>query len=415
MKRVIMLADANSFFASCHIAEQSELENKEVIVAGDPKKRTGIVLAASYPAKAKGVKTGMARWEAERICPDAFFFTPDYSLYVEYSTKILKIMRNFTDLVESFSIDEAFLDCTGVLKLFDKTPLQLAQHLMERIKGETRLPCSIGIGPNKLIAKMAAELKKPNGISLVKDIEQYKVIFWPKPVRDLFGVGHRYEKHFRYLNIHTIGDLAQYPLEVLKKRWGKNGELLWYCANGIDNSPVVPSSLDTCKSVGNQRTLPHDVKGFRNIKVILYELSELITSRARRSGYVGRTVFLTLRDTQLNFLSRSMHMPDYSDLPEDIYETACKLLQLHWDDTWPVRLVGLALSNLIKPASRQMDLFGRKEKQLKIAKTCDSIRDRFGYNAIFRGISLTEGSLHGLNKRQCVMDKTPNVFARYEG
>lgn len=395
MKRVIALADMNSFFASCHQAENPELEGREVVVAGDPEHRTGIVLACSYPCKAKGVKTGMALWEAKRICPDAFYFKPHYSLYVDFSTKILKVMRDFTDLVEPFSIDEAFIDLTGVIHLFGP-PLEIATSIKERIRSEVGVFCSVGIGPNKLIAKMAAGLQKPDGLTMLETVEDYRKTFYNKPVRKLFGIGSRYERHLRYFNIHTVGDLANFPVEVLKKRWGKNGEMLWYCAQGIDYSPVTPTSLDTSKSIGQQRTLPRDLRGLAKIKVIILELSELVSRRVRQGGYVGRTVFLTLRDTQLNFLSRAMSMRDYTDLPDDIHQTACRLLEKHWDETWPVRLVGLTLSNLVKKDYQQFDLFGQKEHQDKLVKACDAIRDRFGETAIFRGVSLTEESLrHG--------------------
>ncbi|MDD3653891.1 MAG: DNA polymerase IV [Desulfotomaculaceae bacterium] len=392
MSRVIVLADMNSFFASCHQAENPELEGKEVVVAGDPERRSGIVLASSYPCKAKGVRTGMAVWEAKRLCPEAIFFKPHYSLYVDYSTRILGIMRDFTDLVEPFSIDEAFMDLTGVIHLFGP-PLQIATQLKERIRSEVGVFCSVGVGPNKLIAKMAASLRKPNAVTMLPTLEDYRKAFYKRPVRDLFGVGARYKQHLSYFNIHTIGELANFPVEVLKKRWGKNGEMLWYCARGIDYSPVMPTSLDTSKSIGQQRTLPRDLRGFEKIKVIILELSEIVSRRARQGGYVGRTAFLTLRDTQLNFLSRAMSMMEPTDLPDDIYQTACRLLEKHWEEPWPVRLVGVTLSNLIKKEYQQFDLFGRRERQMKLVSACDAIRDRFGEAAIFRGVSLLDYSL----------------------
>lgn len=411
MGRVISLADMNSFFASCHQAVNPQLEGKEVIVAGDPEKRTGIVLAASYVAKSKGVKTGQALWEAKRLCPDGYFFKPDYPLYMDLSTRILKIMRDFTDLVEPFSIDEAFIDLTGVVHLFGP-PIDIATQIKERIRSEVGVFCSIGIGPNKLIAKMAAGLQKPNGLTVLETVDDYRKTFYDKPVRKLFGIGSRYEKHLRNFNIFTIGDLARFPVEILKKRWGKNGELLWYCAQGIDHSPVTPGTLDTNKSIGQQRTLPMDLLGFKNIQVIILELSEMVARRARQGGYVGRTVFLTLRDAQLDYLSRSMSMPEHTDLPDDIYQTACRLLNKHWEPSWPVRLVGVTLSNLKQPDYEQGDLFGEKEHRAKLARACDIILDRFGDHAIFRGISLTEVSLYGGQKKR-PMGKTQNVSTGY--
>jgi len=393
MKRVILLADMNSFFASCHQALQTELKNEKVIVAGDPKKRTGIVLAASYPAKDLGVKTGMPMWEARQLCPDGHFFKPDYQLYVDFSTRILHIMRDITDLVEPFSIDEAFADVTGVTDLWG-LPEVTAKMLKERIKNDVGVLCSVGIGPNKLIAKMAAGVQKPNGLTMVADIEEFKQIFWPKPVRKLFGVGSRYEKHLYNCNVHTIGDLANFPVQYLKKRWGKNGQLLWHLANGVDNSPVVPTSLDTCKSIGQQKTLPRDLQGFERIKVVMLELSEAIARRVRQGNYIGRTVSLTLRDPQLRFFSRSQSMSQYTDLADEIYLTACGILQKHWEEEWPVRLVGITFSNLIPKDHFQYDIFGERIRLSRISRACDRIKDRFGETAIMRGVSLTEGSIN---------------------
>ncbi|WP_066640112.1 DNA polymerase IV [Desulfolucanica intricata] len=394
MGKVIALVDMNSFYASCHQAVNPELKGKEVIVAGDPERRTGIVLAASYPAKTKGVKTGMPLWEAEKLCPNGHFFKPDFPLYIDFSTRILRIMKDFTDLVEPFSIDEAFIDLTGVLHLWG-TPAETALKIKNRIRSELGVLCSIGIGPNKLIAKMAAGLQKPDGLTIIETISDFRKVFYSKPVRKLFGIGSRYERHLRNLNIFTIGDLANYPVEILQKRWGKNGELLWYCARGIDNSPVIPDSLDVNKSIGQQRTLPRDLWGFKNIQVVIMELCEMVARRARQGGYAGRTVFLTLRDTELKFLSRSMSMAEYTNLPDDIYHTACRLLHRHWDQSWPVRLVGITLGNLKPKGYEQYDLFGEKERKTKLARACDAIRDRFGERAIFRAISLTEASIYG--------------------
>lgn len=392
MKRVILLADMNSFFASCHQVVEPELQGKEVIVAGDPGKRMGIVLAASYQAKALGIKTGMPVWQAKQLCPNGYYFKPDHRLYMSLSSQMLRVMRDMTDLVEPFSIDEAFADLTGVIHLW-KNPQELAGRLKERIRSEVGVLCSVGIGPNKLIAKMAAGLEKPDGLTILESINDFKRIFWPRPVRELFGIGARYEKHLRDYNVRTIGELANFPVAILKQRWGKNGQMLWYCANGVDHSPVVPTSLDVAKSIGQQRTLARDLKGFKQIKVVMLELSEMVARRVRQGGYVGRTVFLTLRDTQLAYFSRSRSMADFTDLPDEIYRTACEILYSHWDQAQGVRLVGITLGNLVQRGCFQYDLFGERSRMARLAQVCDQIKDRFGEQAIMRGVSLTEGSL----------------------
>jgi len=184
--------------------------------------------------------------------------------------------------------------------------------LKERIQSEIGVLCSVGIGPNKLIAKMAAGVEKPNGLTFIENVESYKNTFWPMPVRKLFGVGPRYEKHLYNYNIHTIGDLAKFPVRYFKRRWGKNGEMLWLLANGVDASPVVPTSLDISKSIGQHKTLPRDLQGFKKIKVVMLELSETIAQRVRQGDYIGRTVTLTLRDPLLRFFSRSQSLSQYT-------------------------------------------------------------------------------------------------------
>lgn len=391
-KRTILLADMNSFFASCHQAADPQLQGREVIVAGDPGKRMGIVLAASYPAKALGVKTGMPVWQAKQLCPRGYYFKPDYQLYVDISSQILRVMRDFTDLVEPFSIDEAFADLTGVLHLWPD-PLALVHRLKERIRVEVGVLCSVGLGPNKLMAKMAAGLQKPDGLTILDGREDFERVFWPRPVRDLFGIGPRYEKHLRGYNVHTIGELAQFPVSILKQRWGKNGQMLWYCAQGIDHSPVVPTSLDVAKSIGKQKTMARDLRGFKQIKVVMLELCEVVARRVRQGGYLGRTVFLTLRDTQFQYFSRSRSMADFTNLPDEIYRTACQILADHWEEGWGVRLVGITLANLVQEGYFQYDLFHQRGKMAQLARVCDGIKDRFGEQAIMRGVSLTEGSL----------------------
>lgn len=387
MERAILLADMNSFFASVHQVLDPSLKGRPVIVGGDPEKRHGVVLAASYEAKARGVKTGMTVYEARRLCPEGIFIKPQHHLYVHFSTRILRIMRDFTPLVEPFSIDEAFLDVTGCQKLFG-SPVQIALALKRRIREEVGVTCSIGIGPNKLLAKMAAELQKPDGLTVLGR-EDVPVHLWPLPVRELFGVGPRYERHLKLLNIHTIGDLANFPVKVLRMRFGVNGEVLWRCANGIDESPVDPHLLDRVKSIGQQITLPRDYRRFDEVKVVILELADQVAERVRAGRYAGKTVMLSLKDANSACLSRMKTLSEYTDMAADIYRAAVDLLVRHWPEGWPVRTVGVALVGLVPEFPEQLTLFGDKKKRKKAERACDYIRHRFGEKAIFRASSLT--------------------------
>ena len=391
MKRAILLADMNAFFASVHQALDPTLKGKPVTVGGDPEKRHGIVLTASYEAKAKGVKTGMTVFEAAKLCPEATFIKPEHHLYVHFSTRILSIMRDFTPLVEPFSIDEAFLDVTGCAKLFGP-PVEIARKIKKRIREEVGVTCSVGVGPNKLLAKLAAELQKPDGLTVI-DHKDVPTKIWPLPVRELFGVGPRYEHHLKLFNIHTIGDLAKFPVKILKKRFGVTGELLWQFANGIDGSPVDPKSLEQVKSIGHQVTLPRDYRTHEEIKVVILELSDLVAERARAGGYAGRVVVLSLRDANFAWLSRMKTLPERTDLAREIYRGAAELLGRHWPDGWPVRMVGVALAGLVPVKAEQPTLFGEREKIKKSERACDYIRSRFGARSIFRAASLTKAGV----------------------
>ncbi|MQL51502.1 DNA polymerase IV [Desulfofundulus thermobenzoicus] len=386
MSRSILLADMNSFFASVHQALDPALRGKPVIVAGDPSRRHGVVLAASYEAKIKGVKTGLTVGEARVLCPEGVYIQPRHHLYVHFSSRILRIMRDFTPLVEPFSIDEAFMDVTGSVKLFGP-PVDIARRLKERIRREVGVTCSVGIGPNKLLAKMAAGLQKPDGLTVLTH-EDVPRRLWPLPVRELFGVGPRYQQHLRKLNIHTIGDLASFPVEILQKRFGFYGLLLWLCARGIDHSPVDPDSLNRVKSIGQQITLPRDYRG-EEIRVVLLELADRVARRARAGGYAGRTVVLSLKDIHFHWLSRRKTLPLPTALAGDIYRAGVELLEENWPPSWPVRMVGLALAGLAAGVPEQLTLFGEREKRRRAEEACDAITGRYGEGSIFRAISLT--------------------------
>jgi DNA polymerase-4 len=389
MERAILLADMNSFFASVHQVLDPGLRGKPVAITGDPEQRHGIVLSASYEAKDCGVKTGMILREARQLCPHCIFIKSQHQFYVNFSNRIVGIMRDYTPLVEPFSIDEAFLDVTGSQKLFGP-PIDIARQLKQRIRQEVGLTCSVGVAPNKLLAKMASDLHKPDGLTVI-DRQDVAALLWSLPVRELFGVGPRYEQHLRRLNIFTIGDLARYPVDVLKRKFGAIGEDMWLSANGVDDSPVDADSLNRAKSIGHQFTLPSDCEGDR-LKSVILELADLVAYRVRSGGYVGRTVVLYLKDPGFKWVSRSQMLPEFTDLSVDIARTALNLLSEHWNPNWPVRMVGVSLANLVKRRIEQMDLFGDKEKQRKVELACDQVRKRFGKAALLRAASLSSAS-----------------------
>ncbi|KUK10116.1 MAG: DNA polymerase IV [Clostridia bacterium 41_269] len=390
VNRWIILADMNSFFASVHQAEDISLRGRPVIVTGDPDKRRGIVLTASYEAKKYGVKTGMLIWEAKKLVPDAVFIKAEHDKYLQYSMRILKIMRDFTPLVEPFSIDEAFMDVTGCEDLFG-SPMEIAKKLKDRIKNEVGVMCSVGISTNKLLAKMAAELEKPDGLTMLLP-EEVPHRLWPLPAGELFGVGPRIERRLDRLGIKTIGDIAKCPVEILKREFGAVGAALHMAAKGIDCSPVNPESLNVLKGVSNRYTLPKDCRG-EEIKVAVVDLCEKVVRRARKGGYVGKCVGLTLRDTDLFYYHWTKRLPEYTDITEDVIDTALELLYSHWLLEKPVRLVGVSFTELVKKKWEQPDIFGRKKRLGQLARTCDFLKDRYGENSVQRAVLLEKKSI----------------------
>lgn len=392
MHRSVLLIDMNAFFASVHQALDPSLQGKPVVVCGDPEKRHGIILASSYEAKKYGLKTGMAVWEAKNLLPHGIYVKPNYNQYTNFSIRILNIMRDFSPLVEPFSIDEAFVDVTGCEELFGDA-IHIALQIKKRIREEVGVLCSVGIGPNKLVAKVAAEIQKPDGLTLINK-EDIPNKLWPLPVQELFGVGRQTEKKLHTLNIWTIGDLAKFPVKLLEKRFGIVGRVLHLSANGIDYSPVNPHSLDFVKSIGNQLTLTRDYLGYDEIKVAILDLAEQVGNRVRQGGYVGKTVSLTLRDTELSSSSWSASFTEYTNLTEDIYRISVNLMFNHWPNWKKVRLVGICLSNLKLNKYEQIDLFGEKEKLRRLSKACDTIKERFGVGSILRATSLTKDGIY---------------------
>ncbi|CCO09056.1 DNA polymerase IV [Desulforamulus hydrothermalis] len=393
MSRTILLCDMNSFYASVHQAMDAGLRGRPVIVAGDPANRTGIVLAASYEAKQPyGIKTGMLVTEAKALCPRAVFVAPAHRHYVAFASRINNILRDFSDLVEPFSIDESFLDVTGCLKLFG-SPQEIARQIQRRINQEVGVGVNIGIGPSKLVAKMAAEMEKPNKIiTLTREDWPHKV--WPLPVKELFGVGTRIGKWLNQIGVQTIGQLAALPVALLKKRYGLVGEVLHYAAHGIDHSPVDPGSMEVIKSVGNQITLPRDYRGYDQIKVVIMELAEEVTWRARKAGYLGNRVSLTIRTPDFYTETHARVLPAYTDITGEVYEMAVFLLKKHWSEDVKARLVGLTLAGLVSRQEKQLDLLCRREKQEKIDRAADLIRSRWGQHSIKRAVSLTDSGVY---------------------
>ncbi len=390
-KRIIFLADMQSFYASIEKAANPSLQGKPVVVAGDPERRSGVVLAACPIAKSYGVASPEALWQAQQKCRDLVVVKPRMEMYIRASLQITRIFESFTDLVEPYSIDEQFLDVTGSLSLFGD-PWKLAETIRERVRLETGVICRIGIGENKILAKMACDnfaKKQEKGIFWLEK-EKLHDTLWPLPIEKLFGVGSRMKRHLHMMGIYRIGQMAEMSPAVLTRRWGVNGEVLWRTAHGLDDSPVSPKTHDLQKGIGHHMTLPRDYHTAREIKVVLLELCEEVCRRARSKQLMGGVVSVGCRgadfDTHTGFW-RQMKLDDCTNDAMTLYKAVCRLFERYWQHT-PVRSVGVHLGQLTEDDVCQLDFFADKERQRSLAYVMDSIRAKYGNAAILRASSL---------------------------
>lgn len=387
--RVILHVDMNAFYCSVHEAEEPEVyRGKATAVAGSVELRKGVIVTCSYAARAKGIRTGMNVREALKIDPDLIIIRPDFHLYRKYSNAFMNIAYSYTPLLEATSIDECFLDITGS-KQFG-TPLEIAAEIQGRIKDELSLPCSIGVAPNKLLAKMGSDLKKPNGISVLR-IRDVPKILWNKPCKELFGIGSKTAEKLRKLNIITIGQLAAADEGLLTATFGVLGKWLKQAANGIDHS-LVTAEREPNKSIGHTTTLPADITEPEDARRVLLNLSDQVARRLRKQELMAGGVQITLRTPDMKTITRSRHLSVPTENMEDIYREACLLYDKHWRDRKPLRLLGVTVQSLMLKAESavQLDLFDYEKTPRKesLTRVMDELRNKFGESAV-----LTAGML----------------------
>lgn len=391
MNRLVFLVDMNAFFISCEMARNPQLKGKPAAVAGDPRKRSGIILAANYEARKYKVKTTMLLHEAQKLCPGLVTVPPDHEYYEDMSRKVMDILSRYTPVIQQNSIDEAWMDLTGCEKLFG-APLEIAGNIMETIAEELDLWCSIGISENKFLAKMGSELKKPRGITelYIKDIKDK---LWPLPVREMYGIGRQTEQKLMEYAIYKIGDLAKSNVEFLKSNFGKYGEELYRLSNGIDNSPVTPNPIYDSKSISRSTTLPFDTNDSAYIRNVLMGLAEEVGYEARRYDFKGRTISISVKYQDFTSVTRQKTVsPTY--LTKEIYETAVRLIEENKSRNKLIRLLGVGLSNFDEDGSEQLSIFellegkDKIQKEETLEKAIDKIRERYGSKKILRGSML---------------------------
>ncbi|WP_332691153.1 DNA polymerase IV [Halalkalibacter lacteus] len=383
--RLIFHLDMNSFFASVEIAHDPTLKGKPVAIAGNPEERRGIIVTSSYEARAKGVKTTMPIWQAKKLCPNLLILRPNGDRYRAASKSLFDILFTYTPLVQQVSIDEGYLDLTSYLK--ELHPVQLARNIQERILKELKLPCSIGIAPNKFLAKMASDMKKPNGITILRkrDIEKK---LWTLEIEEMHGIGKRTVEKWRKHDIKTIGDLAKADKELLLRKFGDRGLQLKERANGHDYRPVNPHAYSEYKSIGHSTTLRSDTKNMPIITSTLDDLARRVHQRLRNKEIFARGVQVTIRYHNWKMVTRSHKLVNPIQSPEDLTREANMLFEKAWNGE-AVRLLGISTYDLLerKYAYKQLDLFSYREeiKREEIDKTMNQLRERFGEDIVRKG------------------------------
>ena len=406
MGRSILHVDSNCFYASVEMQRNPELRGKPVAVCGSREERHGIVLTASYPAKKRGVKTGQAIWQAQQACHDLIVVPPDYPEYLRISGMMREIFNSYTDLVEPFGLDEAWLDVTGSTTLFGSA-MDIAEAISERVKFELGITVSIGVSDNKITAKLGSDYKKPDAITCIMP-DNYKEIVYPLPVEDLLYVGPATSRKLRYVGVSTIGRLAECDEDFLKRRLGKMGLVLKTFAMGLDPTPVRPCDhTQAIKSVGNGSTAPRDLVNDDDVRIMLYLLSESVALRLRQLAARCCVVELYVRDNELASFTRQRKLGEPTCSSTEIAETAFDLFRrnYHWDK--PLRGVGVRGSELVD-ATRgvQLSLYAdsvRREKWERIDDAMDRLRERYGYLSVQCAITRLDPLLGGVNPSEHVI------------
>lgn len=386
---MILLVDMDAFFASVEQLHHPHLRGKPVIVCGDPTRR-GVVTAASYEARPFGVRAGMPTAEAKRLCPHAEFVEGSPRKYVEKSLELLEMFLTYTPDVEPFSVDEAFLDLSklGERGATREAAVAMARTIQQRIADEHGLGASIGIGPNKLIAKMASGVNKPRGLTVL-DEEEFRQLFWPQDVQELWGVGPKMSEHLKRLGIRTVGDLGRAGEPMLEQSFGAVGVHLKHAAWGRDQTPVVPyhEGVDP-KSMGHEVTLPEDSREEAFLEGTLLRLADQVARRLRGEGFVARTLTLKLRDFRFRTITRQKALTVSVDDHLAIFEVAKALWRANWKGE-PLRLLGVSASGLEhKGEGEQGELFVQDDRKKTLQEALDKVRDKLGEASVVPAGSL---------------------------
>lgn len=390
MERVILHSDMNSFYASVECLCRPEIRNSPVAVCGDIEQRHGIILAKNGIAKKYGVATGEAIWQAKQKCPSLVTVEARYDLYMQVSRAARQIYQRYTDRVESFGLDESWLDLTG----FDASPaygLRVAQELRNIIHRELGVTVSVGVSWNKIFAKLGSDLKKPNAVTVISK-ENFKGKIWPLPACDLLYVGPATTRKLARYGIRTIGELAGAGPDFLRGMLGKWGETLWAFANGYDVSPVTHADFTAAiKSIGNSMTTWRDIENADEAWKVFTVLSESVGCRLRENGFHSKTVQISIRDINLDWQERQGKLRTPSCSAYEIAKRSMELFNENWDFHLPLRSLGVRACDLSTEGNCQLSFLedaAHHERRERLESSVDVIRRRFGFQAVRRAVLL---------------------------
>ena len=391
---MILHVDMDAFYASVEERENSNLIGKPLIVGGTPEGR-GVVAAANYVVRQFGVHSAMPTATALRLCPDAIVLPPRMEYYAQVSRQIRDVFFRYTPLVEPLSLDEAFLDVTGSVSLFGSA-VKIARQIKKEVQQQTRLVASVGVAPNKLLAKIASDLQKPDGLVVVEP-HQITEFLDPLPVGRLWGVGKVTGSVFDRLGVRTIGELRLLNPDVLRQHFGQQGEHFGKLARGLDDRVVVPDR--EAKSISHETTFAADISDQEVLRAWLLDLTEHVGRRLRQQQRRGRTVNLKLRFANFRTITRARTLAQATDVTQEIWQTASELLAESLSVAHPViRLLGVGVSSFSGGEFVQKRLFDEDDehhKQQQLDEVADTIRERFGSTALNRG----SGLLHNARPR----------------
>jgi len=394
-RRIIFHIDVNSAYLSWEAVHRLQhgdpldLRTVPSVVGGDPVTRHGIVLTKSIPAKKFNIQTGESIFSASAKCPELIIVRPNYGLYMQCSKAFGDILREYSPLIEQYSIDEYFMDFSNMERLY-KDPLEAAYTIKDRIKEELGFTVNIGISTNKILAKMASELKKPDKVHTIFP-DQIAEKMWILPIEELFMVGRATSKKLRSRAINTIGDLANYDPKIIKLFLKSHGILVWNNANGIEGSPVRENRRPLIKGIGNSTTIAFDVEDKVTAHLVLLSLTETVAARLRQAGYCARLISVSLRTNEFFNCSHQRKIFSAIDSTNAIHEVVCELFDELWKGE-PVRHLGVRVSELCQDGFHQLALFEKDYvKQRAVDQAVDSLRERFGNGSVFRSSFLNSG------------------------